>query len=139
MGLLQKLFGPKDPSKQQTRERAMAWWQQNGKTSAKCDVCTNELAANEGYLLHTAEVVRSDNYIDFCCQKMGEGVSRSAGSLGIDPMVFGAAKAAELTRVLNSAVAGRDQVIARIKRQTTPWLICESCLSRRFPKIAASA
>jgi len=138
MGLWQTLFGSKNPSKQQARERALAWWQQNGKTSAKCDICANEVSANEGYLLHSAEVLQSDNYIDFCCQKMAEGVTRSAGSLGIDPTVFGAAKAAEITLILNSAVAGRDQVIAKIKSQTTPWLVCETCLSRRFPKIAAT-
>jgi hypothetical protein len=134
MSLWQKLFGPAKPPKppkEQARDRAVAWWQQKGATSAKCDVCNDQVSAKEGYLLRTADMLQSDSYVKLCCEKMAKDVIRSSSIPGIDSVVMGAVMPA-------ASFAVRDKVIGRIKSVRTPWLVCERCLQRHFEKIATT-
>ncbi len=131
MGFWQELFGPTKPAKEQARDRALVWWQQRTGNAAKCDVCNSQVARSQGYLLRTSEMLQSDSYIRLCSEKMGREFVRGAGIPGMDAIVMSAVMPA-------ASVAMRDRVVAGIKKQTTPWLICETCLGSHFPKVMAT-
>jgi len=134
MGFLSRLFGPAKPPREQAKERARNWWLGKGANAspAKCDICANSVAPREGYLLRTGQVAESGSYVTVVSEQLAKETVSSAGGPGMDWIVRDALMPA-------AAFAVRDTAIARIKSVSTPWLVCDSCMSRHFEKVVPAS
>jgi predicted RNA-binding Zn-ribbon protein involved in translation (DUF1610 family) len=105
--------------------RAIEWWKDNGSRSTKCDVCNNLISPNGGYLLHTIEMVSSDKYVDYATSLQARSSLTKINGPGMDSGVMDAVMPA-------MSVLSRPNVMAEIRKVTTPWLVCDNCIGKYF-------
>lgn len=111
--------------KQYRRARAIEWWKGKGPSSKKCDICSRVISSNEGYLLDTNEIVRSHKYIDHATSLRARSTVTGMNVPGMDSVVMDAVMPA-------MKFVSQVQVMAALKKVTTPWLACEDCLGKYF-------
>ena len=102
-------FGETMPTKKQARSAAVQFWKNNPDAPGLCDVCNKRVPRGAGYLLHPKHILRSfEAYAEFVWRQS------SSGAIGRG---YGMSEA-EFKRGLRQ----------RVQSDTTPWMVCESCI-----------
>lgn len=100
------LTGETVPTKKQARSAAVQFWKNNPNAPGLCDVCSKRVAKGTGYLLHPKDILRSfEAYTEFLWKR-----ARIEKAIGMSETEF------------------KRGLRQRVQSDTTPWLVCESCI-----------
>lgn len=123
-GVASALDGVTTRLRERRRAQAIEWWQRTSGADRRCDVCAQSVAAGNGVLLDSEEMIDSESYLDQAT-KLRMSTERATGRIAVPGLDR------SLTDMMFEPII-RLSVIQNVRQTRTPWLVCESCADRLF-------
>lgn len=115
------------------KTQASAWWAKISGDRKNCDICSAAIERADGKILETEEIVASQNYLEYALRM--RKLVMPVGNRGIDTKVAGLDPYSQ--SLLDSV--GRTVELSVLKSDlekiTTPWLVCDDCITNYFEGI----